>query len=350
MHVLALENLCKRYPGASHAAVEDLSLEVEEGELLTLLGESGSGKTTTLRMIAGFEIPDSGSISIGSTVVSDQRRFLPAEKRGIRIVFQESTLFPHLTVGRNLAFGLSRLPASQRRQRIEEMLDLLDMRGYEKRFPHELSGGQKQRVELARALATHPALLLLDEPFSSLDQVLKAQVRDEVSRLLRRTGTTSVFVTHDIQDALGVSDRVAVLRQGRLQQLGTPRQIYERPRNRYVAEFLGATNVLSGRRTAQGVETDIGLIRCKAAAAVGEQVLLSIRPESFALADGEPEAIQASVEEVTYMGHTQEVLVTASHANGRQAKLKLHLSGRPLAASDRIWLKILGRGIHAIED
>ena len=246
---LTLEHVSKRFQRegqSAHAAVNDVTLTVEPGELLTLLGPSGCGKTTTLRMIAGFEQPDAGRISIGGDDVTT----LMVYRRSIGFVFQNYALFPHLTTFENVAYGLRvrRLPEPTIRARVGQVLDLVGMPGYERRFPNQLSGGEQQRVAVARAVVVEPQLLLFDEPLSNLDAKLRAEMRVELKELQRRLDITSVYVTHDLEEALAISDRIIVMRDGVIEQVGTPGEIYDRPRNTFVADFVGSANLIRGRR------------------------------------------------------------------------------------------------------
>ncbi len=239
-------------------AVDDVSLDVRRGEFLGVLGPSGCGKTTLLRLVAGFERPDAGGIEIAGDAVAGPRRHVPPEGRRIGMVFQESALFPHLDVAGNIGFGLSR---RGRDARIAELVALVGLAGLQRRMPHELSGGQQQRVALARALAPDPAIIMLDEPFSSLDATLRAQLRGEVRDILRAAGATTLFVTHDQGEALEISDRVAVMRAGRIEQLSTPDELYLRPVNRFVAGFVGEANFLPGSVRHGEVQTIVGRFR-----------------------------------------------------------------------------------------
>jgi iron(III) transport system ATP-binding protein len=268
--------------------VRDLSLRVEQGHILALLGPSGCGKTTTLRLIAGFEQVDSGRIEIAGQLVADPgegRGFhLPPEKRRVGMVFQDYAIFPHLDVAANVAFGLGRGRNAQ--ARTETMLELVGLAGLGPQMPYELSGGQQQRVALARALAPEPAVLLLDEPFSNLDTSLRVQVRREVRQMLKQTGATAVFVTHDQEEALFIGDEVAVMNEGRLEQIGTPYDIFHRPQSRFVAEFMGQTDFVAGRGTADGVETPLGLIAGRVqGVAPDTAVEVALRPDDVALTE-----------------------------------------------------------------
>jgi iron(III) transport system ATP-binding protein len=290
--LLTLAHLTKYFGSDRPPAVDGLTLAVERGQILALLGPSGCGKTTTLRLIAGFETPDAGRVLIGGRVMADAEGGVAVapEERGVGVVFQDYALFPHLTVEDNVAFGLHALPRDQRRQRVRAVLDLVGMLELAGRYPHELSGGQQQRVAVARALAPAPALILLDEPFSNLDADLRAQMRDEVENVLRGTGTTAVFVTHDQEEAFTIADVVGVLNGGRLEQLAPPETIYHHPATPFVAEFVGAADFLPGLVTSEGVVTEIGVFGNVEGREPGEKVKVMIRPDDITFvpaADGE---------------------------------------------------------------
>jgi iron(III) transport system ATP-binding protein len=283
MSLLCLERVTKYYPSQVLPAVDNLSLELEKGEIVALLGPSGCGKTTTLRLIAGFDGPDAGSVEIGGKVMADGHMCVPPEQRGVGVVFQEFTLFPHLTVEENVRFGLHKLGARERRQRLRDTLDVVGLAAFARRYPHELSGGQQQRVALARALAPRPVALLLDEPFSNLDADLRAHMLHEVHAILRELGTTAVFVTHDHEEAFMVADRVGVLNGGRLEQLGSPEDIYHSPATRFVARFVGRANFLPGRVVGTGIETDLGTFANPLKFPPGAGVEVMIRPHQVEL-------------------------------------------------------------------
>jgi iron(III) transport system ATP-binding protein len=260
-------------------AVDDVELEVQRGEFLGVLGPSGCGKTTLLRLVAGFERPDRGGIEIDGRAVAGPRLSMPPEERRIGMVFQESALFPHLDVAGNIGFGIER---RRREVRVAELVALVGLAGLQRRMPHELSGGQQQRVALARALAPDPALILLDEPFSSLDATLRNQLRLEVRDILRSAGATALFVTHDQAEALEISDRVAVMRAGRIEQVSTPDQLYLRPVNRFVAGFVGEANLLPGEVRHGEVITLIGRFRAdNGSLADGTRAEVLLRPEQL---------------------------------------------------------------------
>jgi iron(III) transport system ATP-binding protein len=241
-------------------ALQGFDLAVCQGEVLALLGPSGCGKTTAMRLIAGFELPDEGCVLIGGKVVAEPGRGLPPEARQVGMVFQNYALFPHLTVAENVGYGLRRGRPGERAERVESVLRLVGLSGLEKRLPHELSGGQQQRVALARALAPQPGVLLLDEPFSNLDASRRLQVREEVRAILKMSRTPAIFVTHDQEEALFMGDRVAVVRGGRVEQIGRPQDVFQQPVNRFIAEFMGATDFLGGTAVSGGVQTEIGLL------------------------------------------------------------------------------------------
>ncbi|PIY07943.1 MAG: hypothetical protein COZ18_14830 [Flexibacter sp. CG_4_10_14_3_um_filter_32_15] len=241
--MLELQNIYKKFPLMESYAVNDISFSLKKGETLALLGESGSGKTTLLRMIAGLEKPSEGSITLQNKLVFNNTDsiFVKPEKRNVGLFFQHYALFPHLTVFENIAYGLSSklYNKSQKKEQVSEMLALIELPNYEKRFPHELSGGQQQRIALARALAPKPELLLLDEPFSNLDEQLKGEVRQQIKAILEKTQTTTILVTHDLQDALSLADSLAVMRNGKIEQLDNPQKLYQNPNTEYVATLFG---------------------------------------------------------------------------------------------------------------
>ena len=255
MKGLSISAVTKAFGGLP--VLSGVDLEVPEGSFTAILGPSGSGKTTLLRIIAGFERPDAGQVRLGDDVVDDAaQRFVPCEKRRIGYVPQEGALFPHLSVGRNVAFAL---PRSERRSsRVDELLELVGLAGLARRYPHQLSGGQQQRVALARALASQPEIVLLDEPFSSLDASLRASVRGDVHDVLRGTGATSILVTHDQDEALSMADQVAILRGGVIAQINTPSMLYRAPRDADLAQFLGEANLVEGTLKSDVVLTGLG--------------------------------------------------------------------------------------------
>jgi iron(III) transport system ATP-binding protein len=260
-------------------AVDGISLAIPSGQFVALLGPSGCGKSTTLRLLAGLERPDTGAIWLAGRCVAGPQTWLPPEARRVGLVFQDYALFPHLNVGDNVAFALTRQSRAQRRQRVAELLDLVGLAGLAPRYPHELSGGQQQRVALARALAPRPAVVLLDEPFSNLDTALRTSTREEVRAILRAAGTTALLVTHDQEEALSLADTVAVMFAGRLAQVAAPQAVYLRPATCQVATFVGAANEIPG--TAHGDYATCALGMLPLGAPVQGAVDILLRPEAL---------------------------------------------------------------------
>lgn len=262
--ILEITSLSKRFSGQNPPAVSDVNLTLQQGDLLGLLGPSGCGKTTLLRLIAGFERPQSGGISLAGRPVCGQGSWQPPERRDVGVVFQDYALFPHLSVADNVAFGLKsqarqgKLAAKQIHEEANRAIALVNLTGYEKRFPHELSGGQQQRVALARALAPRPSLILLDEPFSNLDVQVRLYLRQEVRDILKSVGASGIFVTHDQEEALSISDRLAVMRQGGIEQVGSPEEVYLQPTSRFVAGFVTQANFLPAKWDEDAWQTPLG--------------------------------------------------------------------------------------------
>ena len=317
---ISLRGLSKRF-GAT-LAVDDLSLEIKPGELVSLVGGSGCGKTTTLRMIAGFERPDAGDISFDGRRVND----VPPRKRGVGIVFQSYALFPTMTVAENIAFGLrvAGWPDKKIWDRVAEMMELTKLGGLERRYANQLSGGQQQRVALARALARRPDVLLLDEPLSALDAKIRLRLRGDLRKIQQDLGVTALYVTHDQEEALSIADRIAVMRDGRIEQIGRPEEIYGAPRTDFVADFVGVANLLPCRVVSaadglvewEGVRLRVPPIGCFD----GESVVVSVRPEKLTLVTGEvvsPTAnrLDGVLEVLTFLGPV--------------VRLELAVNGRP---------------------
>jgi spermidine/putrescine transport system ATP-binding protein len=301
-------------------AVDNVSLDIGGAEFFSLLGPSGCGKTTTLRMIGGFEMPTGGRIELRGRDVTVE----PPDKRPVNMVFQNYALFPHLDVAGNVGFGLRRksVEKSEITRRVGEALDLVHLAGYDKRKPNQLSGGQQQRVALARALVNRPNVLLLDEPLGALDLKLRKRLQIELKRIQNEVGITFVYVTHDQEEALTMSDRIAVMHRGRVEQLGTPEELYERPETRFVADFIGTTNLLHG--TVEAVDGETAVVRlnsgdcCRVVRdgyAVGAPIDLSLRPESIAIQPADVTTngrITGAVEQVAYLGATVQYQVRTS--------------------------------------
>ncbi|MGB8699178.1 MAG: ABC transporter ATP-binding protein [Thermosynechococcaceae cyanobacterium] len=287
--ILKLQGITKYYESQAMPAVNQVDLTLREGDILGLLGPSGCGKTTLLRFIAGFEKAQAGSLWLGDRLVASPKVWVPPEARAVGMVFQDFALFPHLTVYENIAFGLK---GAMHRQiapigrRVVEVLDLVGLAGFQKRYPHELSGGQQQRVALARALAPKPNLVLLDEPLSNLDVQVRLHLRQELRTILKAAQTSAIFVTHDQEEALAISDQVAVMRCGQVEQLGSPEAIYDAPQSKFVAEFVTQANFLDAQRQGQDWQTEVGLFTVatpQAMAEPAEHGLLMIRQEDLML-------------------------------------------------------------------
>ena len=278
MSLLSCDNLHLRYRGQTRDAIDGVSFSIEQGEIFALLGPSGSGKTSTLRVIAGFERPQSGRVTLGGQVLAgDGASFVAPEHRNIGFVFQDFALFPHLNVIENVMFGLNGLKSGERRQRALDILERAQLVEHANRFPRELSGGQQQRVALARAMAPRPHVILMDEPFSSLDPDLREDARKKIHRVFREHAMSAVFVTHDQSEALGFADRIGVMREGRIEQVGTPEELYNHPATRFVAAFIGGANIIPGVGRGDCVMTSIGRVPIDRDA-TGD-ITIALRPE-----------------------------------------------------------------------
>lgn len=327
---LELIGLTRRY--GNTAVVDNLDLRIEPGEFITLLGSSGSGKTTTLMMIAGFVEPNAGSIRIGERDVTG----LPPSRRDLGVVFQNYSLFPHLTVGGNIAFPLEMrgIGRAEREARVRKALDLVKLPDKIDAFPRQLSGGQQQRVALARALVFNPRALLMDEPLGALDKNLREQMQLEIKRIQGELGATVVYVTHDQEEALTMSDRIAVMADGRTAQLGTPADLYERPANHWVASFIGQSNFLSGVMERDGARLAAGgLAEIAAGRPEGTSVMLVVRPEKISVTSAEDHSngsnsLTGRISEIIYVGSTSRVAVTLADGTQLQAELQ-NKSGTP---------------------
>ncbi len=340
---LSVDGVCKRF--GSHQALQDVGFEIGAGEFITFLGPSGCGKTTLLRIIAGLELADTGCLSLGGRDITA----LPAHRRPVNTVFQSLALFPHYNVFDNVAFGLrarGARPADVDR-RVADTLKLVRLQDLAHRRTTELSGGQRQRVALARALVNEPLLLLLDEPLSALDAQLRADMQMELRALQRRLGTTFILVTHDQHEAMAVSDRIFVMNEARIEQSGTPDEVYERPRTRFVAAFLGSANLIAASRSGStlGVETVLGTLQLRQAPPWSDGTL-SIRPERIRLCDTRPQVngVEATVVDVIFRG---------DHCEARLSLGDVRLQTAPSAAlrpGERVWIQLPPEHIEALHD
>ncbi|MFO1118210.1 MAG: ABC transporter ATP-binding protein [Beijerinckiaceae bacterium] len=336
--MLRFESVSKAF--GSVVAVDDVSLDIAPGEFFALLGPSGCGKTTLMRIAAGFERPDSGAVRIGGDVMND----IPPHRRPVNMMFQSYALFPHMSVADNIAFGLKQegLPRNDIAARVGEMVRLAQLQGLEKRKPEQLSGGQRQRAALARALAKRPKLLLLDEPLGALDRKLREETQFELMDIQKRLGTAFVVVTHDQDEAMSMADRIAVMRAGRIEQIGAPAEVYERPRSRYVAEFIGETNIFEGRAAgsvdgALRIETGEGafFVRNDGRPAQGAVAFVSVRPERLRFAEqGETNALAGIVQDSVYRGDRNVFRVKL--ASGRLLRLSAPAGVHAPAAGEKV--------------
>jgi iron(III) transport system ATP-binding protein len=344
---VVFENVTKTY--GSVVAVREVSFEIEPGTLVTLLGPSGCGKTTTLRMIAGLEMASAGRVLIGDQDVTA----LPATDRDVSMVFQSYALFPHMTVIENVSYGLimSKLPKAEVRERAEEGLRMVGLAGYGARLPSELSGGQQQRVAVARALVLEPAVLLFDEPLSNLDAKLRRQVREDIRELQQRLGLTSVYVTHDQQEALAVSDKIIVMKNAEIAQEGAPRDLYDAPADRFVADFIGDANLVDGEiETVNNGEAVVRMgpieRRLPARGLGPGPVKVAIRPEAVRLAQSAGDgALEATVLKATYLGsHMEYTLATPL---GELFVIEPGID-RPAKAGDTVAIQLTQRGVTLV--
>ncbi|WP_030670597.1 ABC transporter ATP-binding protein [Streptomyces sp. NRRL B-1347] len=325
MNELRVEGLTKSY-GAGEPVLRGLELTVPAGALTAVLGPSGCGKTTLLRVVAGFLRADAGAVRLGDRLLNGPGTHLPPERRRVGIVPQEGALFPHLSVARNVAFGLTGAHRAERRRVTEETLDLVGLAGYGGRMPHELSGGQQQRVALARALAPRPRLVLLDEPFNALDSGLRAGVRSDVRATLRATGATAVLVTHDQQEALSTADLVAVVRDGRVAQCAAPQDLYRFPADPWIASFVGDAVLLPGTADGDGMaRTALGAVPLAAPADGLRTGKVLLRPEQLLLTDADADgSARGTVTDVAYYGHDALLTVTIE---GHAAPVRIRVTG-----------------------
>ncbi len=348
---ITIRGLSKRFGAgeADVAAVADVDLDIKDNSFVTLLGPSGCGKTTTLRLIAGYIVPDRGTIEVDGRLLSSPQGIVPPEARGMGMVFQNYAIWPHKTVFQNVVFGLKlrKVPAAEAKRRVEAALALVNLSGLEARYPNELSGGQQQRVALARSLVVEPSILLLDEPLSNLDAKLRERMRVELKELQRRTGITFVYVTHDQAEALALSDQVAVMSAGRLQQFGTPFTVYAHPANRLVADFMGLVNLVPGRvsEVANGggkieLAGDLALDVAKLNGfARGDAIDIAIRPENIRLTSpaGAAGGKVAKITSHVFLGNISEYY--AMLPSGQVLRVQTHPLQR-FAVGDRVAVEI----------
>jgi ABC-type Fe3+/spermidine/putrescine transport system ATPase subunit len=352
---LQIKQLNKSY--GSRQIISNVDLTMEEGEVLSLLGPSGCGKTTILRMVAGLITPDSGSIQVGDKTFYDGKREIPVEERGLGMVFQDYALWPHMTVAQNIGFGLRlrRKPAAYINNKVQELLELVNLPGYGKRYPHQLSGGQQQRIAVARALATEPRLLLLDEPMSSLDTALRETMSAELVQLFKRLKITTINVTHDQNEAMTMSDRIMVLREGIVQQIGTPTELYQHPANSFVASFMGPANMFPGELIESNdgrskVQLDAlnfagkrmtGVVQDEPAMKRSESTWIICRPAHVRIHDeecspGHENLLSGTVAHSSFVGGRWRTLITTGKENRYhvQAFAETHLSPQ-----QHVWLE-----------
>jgi len=353
---LTLTGLTKAY--GKLTVVDKVDLTLEEGEFVSLLGPSGCGKTTTLRMIAGFVDPTGGTISVDGSVLSAPGAVVPPERRGMSMIFQSYAIWPNMTVEQNVAFGLElrKLPREEVKRRVGEILDVVQLNKLAHRYPAELSGGQQQRVALARAIVVKPSVLLLDEPLSNLDANLREEMRFEIRRLHDEFRITTVYVTHDQAEAMATSDRIAVMNLGRIEQVDAPHLLYTRPRTRFVAGFVGRTNLLDARIEGGDLLLDgVNLgpaARAGIAPGVTGAVLVSLRPQAMAILAAEPPAdgallLRATIAERTYLGEAWDYVLQPEGTG-----LRLRAAAPPLEAHDvgtQVWLRIDPRQVAVVE-
>lgn len=315
MDALNFNQVTRRFSKQQQPAVNHLSLQVSKKETLAIVGESGSGKSTLLRLIAGLETPDSGNIDVYGTTVASRTTWIPAEKRQVGFVFQDGALFPHLTIAKNVIYGLSRKQQAETgKDTVKHYLKLVGLSGFENRYPSELSGGERQRVALARALAPEPKLLLLDEPFSNLDPSLRRDMREEISEILHRVGASAIMVTHDTEDALIVGDRIAIVRAGKIEQLGTPSEIYQHPNNTYCARLFGP------------------------AFAIGKHI---VRPNQAILdtTKTNSESIEVTIKRIQQLGNDVEATVEPVGAKEKSRWIVQIAPDHPWQLGDQAWVR-----------
>jgi len=305
---LTIKHLKKKFEGADNFVLNDISIDVLESEIIALTGESGCGKTTLLRTIAGFEDIQEGVISISGNEITSKKHKTKPELRNVGMVFQDLALFPHMNVSKNIAYGINKLNKAVQSERIAEVINLTNLNGLENRYPHELSGGQKQRVALARALVAKPKILLMDEPFSNLDEILKVKVRHEIKSILKKSGMTTIMVTHDSQDAFSLADRIAIMKNGELIQIDAPKTLFDQPKNPYVARFFGEISMLSGTKCEQGIATKFGVIPISTHYDISK---IGIRPNAMLINMKEKGFLSGKIADIQYLGEYFDYQITS---------------------------------------
>jgi ABC-type Fe3+/spermidine/putrescine transport system ATPase subunit len=355
MPQLTLNRLCKTY--GKTTVVDNLDLSLAQGELVSLLGPSGCGKTTTLRMIAGFIDPTGGTVEVGGKVLSSAQGSVPPERRGMSMIFQSYAIWPNMTVAENVGFGLTvrKVPATELKRRVAEILEVVQLGALRDRYPAELSGGQQQRVALARSIVVRPDVLLLDEPLSNLDANLREEMRGEIRRLHDEFKITTVYVTHDQSEAMAISDRIAVMNGGRIEQVDTPWALYNRPRTSFVAQFIGRTNLLSGTRASSGLMFDgfqlPPALLDAADSSAGSAITVSVRPQDMQLCAqppcGEGTGIEVAVTGRTYLGDCWDYTVTPAGSSGQAIKVNSN-PAVVLEVGRRAWLVFDSRKLVAL--
>lgn len=326
MAYVEIKNLSKKYDNASDFTIKNLNLTVEKGELITVLGKSGCGKTTLLRLLSGFEVPNEGEIILNGNVISSKNVWVPPEKRNIGMVFQDYALFPNMTSWENIAFAINK--DTDYKNKTDDMLKLIGLYDSKNKYPHELSGGQQQRVAIGRALIRQPNILLLDEPFSNLDLELREIMRAEVLKLFKKTATTAIFVTHDQIEALSISQRIAILNEGKIQQIATPYDIYNKPANVFVSEFIGKANLFTGKvQSSNSILWEDILISCQDNIPYEKGTIskFMIREEDVRInKDG---ALKGTIVNFTYMGMNYSATLSIKTPNNKTFMLKVLLPG-----------------------